>query len=156
MSENEEVKDKEKDSREELLKKVAESTKKWTAIVDNLSFRIKGDIKDVVEVQAEAISYRQHVVEEIKTYSVKIYRLVQKMKVLTKTRFEYYATGYQVKTSAAEKIKLIDADLSHYQQFINDLDEHVNFLRETSKNLDNINYGIKNAIELTNILGGYK
>ena len=152
MSESEEIK--EKNSSQLLKNKMSESTKQWTSIVDNLSFRIKGDIKDVIEVQAEAISYRQHVVEEIKTYSVKIYKLVQKMKVLTKQRFEYYATGYQVKTSSAEKIKLIDADLSEHQELINELDAHVDFLRETSKNIDNVNYGIKNAIELTNFFGG--
>jgi len=144
------------DSRESFLRRTMESTKKWNAVVKTLSFKLKNDIKDIIDLQAETISYRQDVVDEIKTYSVNIYKLVQKMKVLTKERFEYYATAYQVKTSAAEKIKLIDADLSFYQQLINDLYEHDNFLRETSKNLDNINYGIKNAIELANILGGYK
>jgi hypothetical protein len=133
-----------------------DSTKEWKSIVSNLSERLRGDIKFIIDIQAESISHRQTIVEEIKTYSIKIYKLVQKMKLKTKERFEFYATSYQVKTSGTEKLKLIEADLSEYQLFINELDEHVNFLRETIKNLDLINYSVKNKIELTNILGGYK
>jgi hypothetical protein len=153
MAENEE---KTTDSRKELTKKMNDSTKEWKSIVSNLSERLRGDIKFIIDIQAESISHRQTIVEEIKTYSIKIYKLVQKMKLKTKERFEFYATSYQVKTSGTEKLKLIEADLSEYQLFINELDEHVNFLRETIKNLDLINYSVKNKIELTNILGGYK
>ena len=78
------------------------------------------------------------------------------MKGLTKKRFEFYATSYQVKTSGTEKLRLIEADLSEYQLFINELDEHVNLLRDTSKNLEAINYSAKSKIELYNMLGGYK
>lgn len=155
MPENEEVKV--KNSSEELLKRVLESTKQWTAIIKMLSYKLnKVDLKDVCDIQAEAISYRQDAIEEINNYSIKILKLVQKTKVLTKERFEYYATGYQVKTSAAEKIKLIDADLSQHELFISQLDEHVVFLRETSSQLKDVNYSIKNRIEVANILGGYK
>jgi hypothetical protein len=148
MSENEEKK-----SYKEVSLKMLQSTKQWRAIVNNLTSRLQGDLKDVIDIQAEAISHRQTVIEEIKIYSVKIYKLVQKMKVLTKARFEFYATSYQVKTSGTEKLKLIEADLSEYQLFINELDEYVNFLRDTSKNLESINYSVKNKIELANILG---
>lgn len=142
------------DSRLILSKKMIESTKYWRAVVDGLTRRIREDnLQIVCNIQAEAISHRQSVVEEVRTYSVKIHKLVQKMKVLTKARFEFYATSYQVKTSGTEKIKLIESDLSEYQSFINELDEHVNFLRDTSKNLESINYSVKGRIELANILG---
>jgi len=151
MSENDE-----KSSREKIYKQIFDSTKNWKIIIDNLTTRLRGDIKFAIDIQTEAISHRQSVVEEVKDYSVKIYKLVQKMKVLNKNRFEFYATSYQVKTSGAEKLRLIDSDLSTYQLFIDELDEHVNFLRETSKNLEAINYSVKNKIEVANILGGYK
>jgi len=146
----------EKDSRAKICKRMSESTKQWKIIIDSLTTKLRGDIKFAIDIQAEAISHRQSVVEEVKDYSVKIYKLVQKMKVLTKARFEFYATSYQVKTSGSEKLKLIDSDLSEYQVFIDELDEHVNFLRDTSKNLEAINYSVKNKIEVANILGGYK
>jgi len=155
MSENEEEKDKSVgDSRIVLSKKMIESTKYWKSIIDGLTKRIReDDLKDIIDIQSEAISHRQTVVEEIRMYSVKIHKLVQKMKILTKQRFEFYATSYQVKTSGTEKLKLIEADLSEHQSFINELDEHVNFLRDTSKNLESINFSVKGRIELANILG---
>ena len=117
---------------------------------------LREDIKYAADIQAESISHRQSVVDEVNVYAMKIHKLVQKMKVLTKGRFEFYATSYQVKTSGTEKLRLIEADLSEHQLFIDELDEHVNFLRETSKNLEAINYSVKSKIELANILGGFK
>jgi hypothetical protein len=146
----------EKGSRKIWYDKMSESKKQWKYVIKDLSVRLPGDLKDVVEIQAEAISQRQNVVDEVNIYANNIHKLSQKMKVLTKERFEYYATSYQVKTSGTEKLRLIESDLSEYQLFINELDEHVTFLRDTSKNLDNVNYAIKNKIELANILGGYK
>lgn len=149
-----EIEQEEKDSRKVLVKKMLDSSKYWIAIVADLSRRIKeDDIKKIIDIQAEAISHRQVVIDEVRVYSVKIHKLVQKIKVLTKQRFEFYATSYQVKTTGTEKLKLIEADLSEYQSFINELDEHVNFLRDTSKNLESINYSVKARIELANILG---
>lgn len=151
MSESEET-----DSRKEITKKMIESKKMWKATIKNLTEKLKGDVRFATDIQAEAISQRQNVVDEVNTYAVKIHKLVQKMKVLTKQKFEFYATSYQVKTSGTEKLRLIEADLSEYQLFINELDEYVNFLRDTSKNLESINYSVKGKIELANILGGYK
>lgn len=146
----------ENEYRKKISKEIIDSRKQWKAIVTNLSLRLKGDFKDVVDIQAEAISHRQSVVEEVNIYTVRISKLMKKMKILNKERFEFYATSYQVKTNGTEKLALINADLSDYQTFIDELDEHVNFLRETSKNLADVNYGVKNKIELANILGGYK
>ena len=151
MSESEET-----DSRKEISKKMIESKKVWKATIKNLTEKLKGDVRFATDIQAEAISQRQNVIDEVNTYAVKILKLVQKMKVLTKQKFEFYATSYQVKTSGTEKLRLIEADLSEYQLFIDELDEYVNFLRDTSKNLEAINYSVKGKIELANILGGYK
>ena len=151
MSESEET-----DSRKEISKKMIESKKVWKATIKNLTEKLKGDVRFATDIQAEAISQRQNVIDEVNTYAVKILKLVQKMKVLTKQKFEFYATSYQVKTSGTEKLRLIEADLSEYQLFIDELDQYVNFLRDTSKNLEAINYSVKGKIELANILGGYK
>jgi len=146
----------ETDSRKEISRKMIESKKVWKATIKSLTEKLKGDVRFATDIQAEAISQRQNIIDEVNTYAVKILKLVQKMKVLTKQKFEFYATSYQVKTSGTEKLRLIEADLSEYQLFIDELDEYVNFLRDTSKNLEAINYSVKGKIELANILGGYK
>jgi hypothetical protein len=145
-----------KENIKNLAKEMIESEKEWDARIRLLTTKLNGDIRGTVELQSEVISYRQMITDEVKLYAVRIWKLVQKMKVLHKARYEFYATAYQVKTSGTEKVKLIDADLSEHQLFISELDEHVNFLRDTGKNLDNMHYSIKNKIELENILGGYK
>ena len=155
MSNNEE--NNEKNSRATITKKMNESVLYWRAIINKLTDRVKdmslNGIKEVPVIQADAISYRQMVGEEVRTYSIKVHKLVQLQKALTKDRFEFYATSYQVKTNGTEKLKLIESDLAEIQEFINELDEHVNFLRDTSKNLESINYSAKGKIELSNILG---
>lgn len=148
---------KETDSRKEISKKILESKKRWNAVINNLTHRLKNDnIQDIYNVQAESINYRQEVVDEVHIYAIKIHKLVYKMKTLSKSKFEFYATSYPVKTSGSEKLKLIDYDMGEYQQFINELDDFVNFLRDTSKNLEAINYSVKGRVELNNILSGYK
>ena len=144
------------EKRKNLSQEMVESKKQWNVVIKLLTAKLNGDIRGIAELQAEVISYRQNVTDEVNLYTVRIWKLVQKMKVLSKSRFEFYATSYQVKTSGTEKLKLIEADLSEHQLLINELDEHVNFLRDSGKNLDNMHYAIKNKIELENILGGYK
>lgn len=144
------------EKRKNLSQEMVESKKQWNIVIKLLTAKLNGDIRGIAELQAEVISYRQNVTDEVNLYTVRIWKLVQKMKVLSKARFEFYATSYQVKTSGTEKLKLIEADLSEHQLLINELDEHVNFLRDSGKNLDNMHYAIKNKIELENIIHGYK
>lgn len=151
-----EIEEKDKDNRKELSKKMLESEKKWKIVIDDLSERVRGDLKGLIDAQTEAISQRQNVSDEVKSYSLKMYKYVQKVKILEKARFEFYATSYQVKTNGTERLRLINADLSEHQLFIDELDLHINHLRETAKNLDNIHYSVKNRIELSNIFDGYK
>ena len=109
--ENEEIQPEVQPSKIEIeRKKMLESVKQWRAVVNSLTIKLQGDVKFATDIQAEAISHRQGVVEEIKTYSVKVWHSVQKMKGLTKQRFEFYATSYQVKTSGTEKVKLIEIE----------------------------------------------
>ena len=88
MSDNEDKTVKETDSRKEITKKILESKKKWSSIINNLTYRLKNDnIQDIYDVQAEAISHRQEVGDEVHIYAVKIHKLVHKMKLLSKNKF---------------------------------------------------------------------
>ena len=90
MSENEE-----NDSRKILTKKMNESKKMWISTVKMLTNKLReGDVKYASDIQSEAISYRQSVVDEVNTYAVKIHKLDQKIKVLHKARFEFYVGIY--------------------------------------------------------------
>lgn len=141
---------------DDVQEKINRSQKMWSQMVKDLTSKITNvKLQLIADIQAEAISNRQICVEEIGIYTAKIWREQHKIKKLEKSRFEFYATSYQVKTSGPEKLRLINADLADRQLIVDLYDAQVNYLRETAKNLEAINYNVKNKIEALNITGGY-
>ena len=152
MEENKE-KDKEREisfdkQNAELRKQLEESEKYWNTSIETLSKKLIKPVQESVQTQAEAISMRQILTEQIKNMSYQSYKFKQKMKQFEKEKLEFYLFGYQIKTTSGEKVKLIEADIAAYQYRMDIFDIHVNFLRETQKDIDNINFAIKNKITL--------
>jgi len=140
-----------------IITDIKTSQTQWNGIVQHLATQLKDqDVKNILDVQAESISQRQNITDEIHEYAVRIYKYSQPMKKNWKLQWEFYATEYTPKTNGGEKMKLIEADLADHQFLIDLFDTHVQFLRETSKNLDAIYYGVKTKGDLYNIIGGYK
>ena len=135
----------------ELRKQLEETEKYWNQTIEDISKRLTKPVKDMIQLQSESISIRQILTEQIKSMSYELFKFKQKVKVFEKDRLEYYLINYQVKTNSGEKTKLIESDLSAYQYRIDIFDVHVNFLRETVKNIDQVNYSIKNKIELLSL-----
>ena len=65
----------------------------------------------------------------------------------------FYALGVGLKTSLGEKNTLIDAHIAENERNIQLIENYVEFLRSTSKNLEALGFTIKNIIELMNYLG---
>ena len=65
----------------------------------------------------------------------------------------FYALGVGLKTSLGEKNTLIDAHIAENDRNIQLIENYIEFLRSTSKNLEGFSYTIKNIIELMNYLG---
>ena len=140
-----------------IEKKMSESSLMWSKINTDLAYNLKEcSLKEIPDVQADVLSKRQMVIDEINIYGVKVYKVKQKIKKLEKMRFEFYATSYQVKTSGTEKLRLIQSDLSERQMVMDAYDNHVDFLRECRSELESLNYGCKNKIQVHSILGGYE
>ncbi|MCK9445441.1 hypothetical protein M0Q50_00940 [bacterium] len=127
--------------------------KNWNKIIDDLSKKINNELKHTIELSAEAISYRQMLLEERTQVYYKIYKSMPKLKQLEKSKFEFYSTKYQIKINATEKAKLIDADLSYHSAKMEYLQNHINFLTECVKNVDHVIWSVKNKIEFYNISG---
>jgi hypothetical protein len=138
---------------ENLEKELHKEEIRWNKIVEDISKKITKELKYSIELSAEAISYRQMLLEERTQYYYKIYSSMPKLKQLQKTKFEYYSTRYQIKTNSSEKTKLIEADLSYHEAKMEFLQNHINFLTECIKNIDHVIYSVKNKIELHNITG---
>jgi len=156
MAENEEP-DKIKlfeDTIKVLEQKLNNETDNWQKTISKLSNAVKSDIKQIIEAQAEIISYKQFIIEEIRKYSLLMFKDSPLLKTLKKNRFEYYSTGYPIKLSnGSDKKVLIESDISKIQYKFDLLETHINYLRETASNLETLSYSVKNRIQLLDILG---
>ncbi len=108
----------------------------------------------ILEVQSLALSYRQVLNEQISFFLNKRSKEEVKNKKIRQDKFVFYATGFGLKTNTGEKSILIDAHLAENDRNILLIENHIEFLRSSSKNLESLGYTIKNIIELMNYLGG--
>jgi hypothetical protein len=116
------------------------------------SFTVQDSIK-IIDVQAFALTYRQNINEQISFFLNKRSKEEVKIKKLKQDKFIFYATGFGLKTNLSEKGILIDAHIAENDRNIQLIENYIEFLRATSKNLESLSYTIKNIIELMNYLG---
>ena len=107
----------------------------------------------IMEAQSFALSYRQALNEQISFFLNKRSKEEVKNKKIKQDKFVFYATGFGLKTSLGEKSILIDAHLAENDRNIFLIENYVEFLRSSSKNLESFGYTVKNIIELMNYLG---
>ena len=107
----------------------------------------------VFESQATALSYRQIINEQISFFLNKRSKEEVKIKKIRQDKFVFYALGVGLKTNAGEKSTLIDAHLAENDRTILLIENYIEFLRSSSKNLESLGYIIKNIIELMSYLG---
>jgi hypothetical protein len=120
--------------------------------VVKLSFTTENTQK-ITESQATALSFRQALNEQISFFLNKRTKEEVKNKKIRQDKFVFYATGFGLKTNLGEKSILIDAHLAENDRNILLIENHIEFLRSCSKNLESLGYTIKNIIELMNYLG---
>jgi len=106
----------------------------------------------ITETQSLALAYRQRANEHISEFLDKRSRQDVKIKKLKQDKFLFYATGFGVKTNYGEKQILIEAHLGEEQRNMEIIENYIEFLRLMNKNLEALQYTIKNIIELFNIL----
>lgn len=129
----------------------------WAKELDPLFEVVKVEISRetthrITDTQALALSYRQKITEQISEFLNKRSKQDVKMKRLKQDKFLFYATGFGVKTNYGEKQLLIEGHLAEEQRNIELIENYIEFLRAMNKNLESLQYTLKNIIELYNIL----
>lgn len=120
----------------------------WTKCLMPL-FKVLKDVPTAVyEMQAEALSYRHGLNEEIAFFLSKLSKEMSSMKKAKRDRFLFYATGYSLKTNTSEKTVLTDGDLSEVDRTIEMLQSHIEFLRDCVKTVDNLQFAVRNRVQL--------
>ena len=147
-----------KDTNDKLEEFFNEKREEWTKNVEPLFDVIKSNFtlesfSKVVDSQATSLSFRQRINEQISFFLNKRSKEEVKLKKVKQDKFMFYALGVGLKTSLGEKNTLIDAHISENERNIQLIENYIEFLRSTSKNLESLGYTIKNIIELMNYLG---
>jgi len=122
-------------------------------LFESLKLEINLDTSSrIMETQSLSLSYRQMINGEISTFLNRRSKQEVKIKKLRQDKFIYYAVGFTVKTNMGEKLIMIDAHVSEEQRNIELIENHIEFLRGLNKNLESLQYTLKNIIELFNLL----
>ena len=154
----------------ELIKKVKEKNDKleeffsvkkeeWTKKLEPIYEVLRVDLKNpsnlrvIIETQSDILSYRHTLNEHVSYFLNKISKAMTTLKTWRADKFIYYATGYGLKTNTSEKTILIDAHVAEWERGIELIQTHIEFLRDTSKNLESIQFAIKNMVSLIEYLG---
>lgn len=129
----------------------------WNKTVEPLFVSLKDNFtlekkEKIIEIQALALSYRQLINEQISYFLNKRSKEEVKLKRLKQDKFVFYAVGFGLKTNMGEKTMLIDGHISENERGIQMIDNYIEYLRSTSKNLESLGFSIKNVIELFNYL----
>jgi len=132
------------------LNKLEELTSKK---IKELSSKINCELKFTIDLSADATSYRQLLIDDRTHFYFKIYRDMPKLKQLKKKHFEFYSTKYPIKVNSTEKTKLIESDVAYHEAKFDYYQNHINFLTESIKTVDNVIWSVKNKIDLYNATG---
>lgn len=138
---------------EKLEHELSTKQKNWSKIIESLSNRITCELKQSVNLSADATNQRQLLIDERTHWYFKMYKDLPKLKQIRKKYFEYYSGKYPYKVNGTEKQKLIDADVAYQETKGDYLQNYINFITDSIKTVDHIIYSVKNKIELYNATG---
>jgi hypothetical protein len=130
----------------------------WSKLIEPLFEILKLEInsqtsKQIMETQSLCLSYRQLITEQISTFLDRRSKQDVKLKRIKQDKFIWYATSFGVKTNMGEKSLLIEAHVAEEQRNIELIENYIEYLRQTNKNLESLQFTIKNIIDLFNYLG---
>jgi len=147
-----------KETNDRLETFFTEKRENWKKQIEPLFETIKIEItthtsKKIMETQSLCLTYRQIITEEISTFLDRRSKQDVKLKRIKQDKFIWYATSFGVKTNMGEKSLLIEAHVAEEQRNVELIENYIEYLRQTNKNLESLQFTIKNIIDLFNYLG---
>jgi len=126
----------------------------WTEKVKNMSTMMKR-LPDVAELMTNIYTERQRAVEYYHYLMSLLYKIGKTYRKQFTEKYDFYTYKSQ-KRFPNEKVKEIQilADLSPTVFLKEQIENHSKFISETIKSLDSIIFGIKNRIDIENLLNG--
>lgn len=140
-------------SKRSISEEFEEERKKWKEIVLDMANRVN-KLDEVAALQVDLYSSRQIIIERIsKLYQyLSLYSSVYKSK--KKELFIKYTVDSDIKLGQGEKNIMVEGDLADLQKKINFIEHHIDYYKETVKNLDSMLYGVRNKLQIEQFLSG--
>ena len=121
----------------------------WTDKIKGLTVELKLG-NQLEQVSSYSLSYRQILVENLASMSIRIRAQKTSVDQKYKTKWiEYYTYDYKLTDKQLEKFLL--ADLAEDNQLLDLLETQKSFFEATVKTLDNMGFAIKNRLDMTRI-----
>jgi len=140
-------------SKRSIAEEFEEERKKWKDKVLEMANRVN-KLDQVASLQVDLYSSRQIIIERIsKLYQyLALYNSVYKTK--KKDLFLKYTIYSDIKLGQGEKTIMVEGDLADLQKKVNLIEHHIDYYKETVKNLDSMLYGVRNKLQIEQFLSG--
>lgn len=140
-------------SKRSIAEEFEEERKKWKDKVLEMANRVN-KLDQVASLQVDLYSSRQIIIERIsKLYQyLALYNSVYKTK--KKDLFLKYTIDSDIKLGQGEKTIMVEGDLADLQKKVNLIEHHIDYYKETVKNLDSMLYGVRNKLQIEQFLSG--
>jgi chromosome segregation ATPase len=140
-------------SKRSISEEFEEERMKWKDKVIEMANKVN-KLDQVAGLQVDLYSSRQIIIERIsKLYQyLALYNSVYKSK--KKDLFIKYTVDSDIKLGQGEKIIMVEGDLADLQKKLNLIEHHIDYYKETVKNLDSMLYGVRNKLQIEQFLSG--
>ena len=140
-------------SKRSIAEEFEEERKKWKDKVIEMANKVN-KLDQVAALQVDLYSSRQIIIERIsKLYQyLSIYNSSYKSK--KKELFIKYTVDSDIKLGQGEKIIMVEGDLADIQKKLNLIEHHIDYYKETVKNIDSMLYGVRNKLQIEQFLSG--
>ena len=126
---------------------------KWKDKIIEMANRVN-KLDQVASLQVDLYSSRQIIIERI----TKLYQYLSLYSSVYKTQkkdlFIKYTVDSDIKLGQGEKVIMVEGDLADLQRKINLIEHHIDYYKESVKNLDSMLYGVRNKLQIEQFLSG--
>lgn len=125
----------------------------YKQFIDEIAGTFKGPIENMSETQVKIFSKRQLAVEY--TYSLIAKHASVKKKYQQAWKKEYDKLGdSEYRYGEKEKLKLVESQTAGYSYLLSLIQSHIDYIRETTKTIDNMVFGVKHRIDIEDFKRG--
>jgi hypothetical protein len=125
----------------------------WKDRVLDMASRVN-KLDEMAGLQVDLYSSRQIIIERISKLYQYLAAYGSAYKSRKKDLFIKYTVDSDIKLGQGEKIIMVEGDLAELQERINLIEHHIDYYKETIRNLDSMLYGVRNKLQIEQFLSG--